>query len=196
MDCNLPSSFVHGIFWVRTLEWIAIPCSKGSSWPRDQTWVSCPTGDSDTALTDSLLSEPLGKQVSIGVHACILSCFSCVQHFVTLWTIAHQAPLSLGFSRQEYWSGLPFPSPGDLPNPGIEPTPLMSPTLAGIIFITSITLEAQKYIEVHISFQISVFISSDKYSQVGLLDRMIILNFLRNRHNVFHSDCINLHSHQ
>ena len=41
--------------------------------------------------------------------------------FVTPWTIAHQAPLSMGFSRQEYWSGLPFPSPGDLPDPGIEP---------------------------------------------------------------------------
>ena len=41
--------------------------------------------------------------------------------FVTLWTVAYQAPLSMGFSRQEYWSGLPFPSPGDLPNPGIEP---------------------------------------------------------------------------
>ena len=39
----------------------------------------------------------------------------------TLWTVACQAPLSMGFSRQEYWSGLPFPSPGDLPNPGIEP---------------------------------------------------------------------------
>ena len=46
---------------------------------------------------------------------------SCVQLFSTLWTVAHQAPLSMGFSRQEYWSGLPFPSPGDLPNPGIEP---------------------------------------------------------------------------
>ena len=41
--------------------------------------------------------------------------------FVILWTVAHQAPLSMGFSRQEYWSGLPFPSPGDLPDPGIEP---------------------------------------------------------------------------
>ena len=41
--------------------------------------------------------------------------------FATLWSIAHQAPLSMGFSRQEYWNGLPFPSPGDLPNPGIEP---------------------------------------------------------------------------
>ena len=46
---------------------------------------------------------------------------SRVQLFATLWTVAHQAPLSMGFSRQEYWSGLPFPSPGDLPNPGIEP---------------------------------------------------------------------------
>ena len=49
-----------------------------------------------------------------------------VQLFVTPWTVAHQAPLSMGFSRQEYWSGLSFSSPGDLPNPGIEPTP---PTL-------------------------------------------------------------------
>ena len=46
---------------------------------------------------------------------------SCVRLFVTPWTVAHQAPLSIGFSRQEYWSGLPFPSPGDLPDPEIEP---------------------------------------------------------------------------
>ena len=46
---------------------------------------------------------------------------SRVQLFVTPWTVARQAPLSMGFSRLEYWSGLPFPSPGDLPNPGIEP---------------------------------------------------------------------------
>ena len=45
---------------------------------------------------------------------------SCLT-LVTPWTVAHQAPLSMGFSRQEYWSGLPFPSPGDLPDPGIEP---------------------------------------------------------------------------
>ena len=45
----------------------------------------------------------------------------CVQLFVTPWTRAYQAPQSMEFSRQEYWSGLPFPSPGDLPNPGIEP---------------------------------------------------------------------------
>ena len=46
---------------------------------------------------------------------------SHVRLFVTPWTVAYQAPLSMGFSRQQYWSGLPFPSPGDLPNPGIEP---------------------------------------------------------------------------
>ena len=46
---------------------------------------------------------------------------SRVQHFVTPWTVAHQAPPSMGFSRQEYWNGLPFPSPGHLPDPGIKP---------------------------------------------------------------------------
>ena len=46
---------------------------------------------------------------------------SCVRLFATPWMVAYQAPLSMGFSRQEYWSGLPFPSPGDLLNPGIEP---------------------------------------------------------------------------
>ena len=46
---------------------------------------------------------------------------SRVRLFATPWTVAYQAPLSMGFSRQEYWSGVPFPSPGDLPNPGIEP---------------------------------------------------------------------------
>ena len=51
----------------------------------------------------------------------LLSHFSHVQLFVTPWTVVHQAPLSMGFSRQEYWSGLPFPSPGELPDPGIEP---------------------------------------------------------------------------
>ena len=54
----------------------------------------------------------------------LLSCVSrsvMSDSFVSSWTIANQAPLSMGFSRQEYWSGLPFPTPGDLPNPGIEP---------------------------------------------------------------------------
>ena len=68
--------------------------------------------------------------------------FSCVWLFVTLWTVACQAPLSKGFSRQEYWSGLPCPPPGDFSNPGMEPESLMSPTLAGRFFTTSATWEA------------------------------------------------------
>ena len=67
-----------------------------------------------------LASESVGvKQIALpSVHAQSLS---RVQLFVTSWTVAHQAPLSMGFSRQEYWSGLLFPSPGDLLDPGIRP---------------------------------------------------------------------------
>ena len=72
----------------------------------------------------------------------MLSRFSRVQLCATLWTIAHQAPLSMGFSRQEYWSALPFPSPGDLPSPGSKPTSFTSPALAGRFFTTSTTWEA------------------------------------------------------
>ena len=59
----------------------------------------------------------------------LLSHFNRVQLFATSWTVAHQAPLSLGFSRQEYWSGLPHPPLGDLPNPGMEPTSPKAPAL-------------------------------------------------------------------
>ena len=59
---------------------------------------------------------------------------SSTQLFATPWTVACQAPLSTGFLRQEYWSSLLFPSPGDLPNPGIEPMSLTSPALAGGFF--------------------------------------------------------------
>ena len=72
----------------------------------------------------------------------MLSCFSCARLFATPWTVAYQAPLSLGFSRQEYWSGLPCPSPGDLPNPGIEAGSLVSLALAGRFFTTSATWQA------------------------------------------------------
>ena len=54
------------------------------------------------------------------LHACVISCFSHVRLFATPWTVAHQAPLSMELSRQEYWSGLLFPSPGNLPHPGTE----------------------------------------------------------------------------
>ena len=85
----------------------------------------------------SLLLAPCNEGwlplVFIIVHAPSLS---HVQLFETPWTIACQAPLSLGLFRQEYWSGLPCPPPGDLPNPGIESTSPVSPALAGGFFTT------------------------------------------------------------
>ena len=84
------------------------------------------------------LTHSCSHCVSMG----ILTCFSRVWLFMTLWTVAHQAPLSMGFPRQEYWSGLPCPPPGDLPNPGIEPKHPVSPALAGGFFTTSTTWEA------------------------------------------------------
>ena len=73
----------------------------------------------------------------------LLSHFSLVQLSMTLWATAHQALLSIGFSRQEYWSGLSCPPPGDFPDPGTKPAPFMSPALAGRFIITSTTWEAQ-----------------------------------------------------
>ena len=73
----------------------------------------------------------------------MLSCFSHIQLCVTLWTVAHQAALSMGFSRQEHWSGLPCPPSGDLANPGIECRSLMPPALAGGFITTGTTFEAQ-----------------------------------------------------
>ena len=78
---------------------------------------------------------------------------SCVPLLATPWTVTHQAPLPMEFSMQEYWSGLPFPSPEDLPNPGIEPSFLIFPALAGglfvvvvvvVVFTTRATWEAPK----------------------------------------------------
>ena len=69
----------------------------------------------------------------------MLSHFSCVRLFATPWTVALQALLSMGFSRQEYWSGLPRSPPGGLPDPGIKPEPLKSPELAGRFLTTTAT---------------------------------------------------------
>jgi len=94
MDCSPPGSSVHEIFQARILEWIAIPSSRGSSQTRDWTLP--------VLQADSLPSEPL---------LLLLSRFSHVGLCATPQTAAHKAPPSLGFSRQEHWSGLPFPSP-------------------------------------------------------------------------------------
>ena len=92
-----------------------------------------------------LVSAEQHSEWVIRVHEWVLSHFSRVWLFVAPWAVTHQAPLSMGFSRQEYWSGLPFPSPGDLPDPGIEPGSLTFPALAGKFFTTSATWEAFVY---------------------------------------------------
>ena len=84
--------------------------------------------------------KPVCVCVCVCVFVCVCVCV-CVftQSCLTLCdpqTVAHQAPLPIEFSRQEFWSGLPFPSPGDLPNPRIKPESLMSPSLAGRFFTT------------------------------------------------------------
>ena len=77
-----------------------------------------------------------------GLLLLFFSCSVVSDSFVTLWTAAHQAQPSMEFPRQEYWNGLPFPSPGDLPNPGIEP---MSPVLADRFFTTELLGSLCKY---------------------------------------------------
>ena len=75
------------------------------------------------------------------MHACMLCRFSCVRLFETFWTVTHWAPLSLIFSRQEYWSGLPCPSPGDLPHPGTEAVSHYVSCIGRQFFTTSTTWE-------------------------------------------------------
>ena len=72
----------------------------------------------------------------------MFSCYVVTDSFATPWTVAHHAPLYIGSSRQEHWSGLPCPPPGDLPDPGIESVSLRSPELAGRFFTTSTTWKA------------------------------------------------------
>ena len=96
---------------------------------------------------------------------CVLNRFSPVWLFATSWTVAHEAPLSMGFSRQEHWSGLPCPSPGDLPNPGIKSVSLTS-TLAGGCFIISATQKERNSLnlmkDIYKEFTANVICSSEK----------------------------------
>ena len=146
MDCSLPRSSVHGIFQARILEWVAISFSRGSSWPRDRTWVYLHCRQTLYHLSHQgnpyfmlllLFMLPVYSwekewkrtwqnawqlvNSAAGYMEVEVKWLSHVWLFATTWTVAYQAPPSMGFSRQEYWSGLPFPPPGDLPNPGIEP---------------------------------------------------------------------------
>ena len=111
----------------RILEWVAYPFSSRSSQARNQTEVSCIAGGFLTnwaigflkGLFNMLSRFPFGD-LALGCGF-VLCHFSHVQLFMTAWTVACQTPLFMGLSRQEYWSGLPCPPPGDCLNPGIEP---------------------------------------------------------------------------
>ena len=140
MDCSLQGSSAHRIFQAKILEWVAISSCRGSSWHRDQTSVSHIAGGFFTAaaaakslqsyltLCDPIDGSPPGSSVPVILWARTLEwvaisfsnawkwkvkvkSLSHVRLFATLWTVTHQAPLSMGLSRQEYWSRLPFPSP-------------------------------------------------------------------------------------
>ena len=120
--------------------------SKGKRMDSQASWVRDLTLHLFSKQKEIFLSNHREIKTKKGIgmtqmRECLLGCFSCVQLIVTLQTIACQAPLSMGFSRQEYWSGLPCLHPGDLPNPGIEPVSLMSPALAGRFLTTSATGE-------------------------------------------------------
>ena len=95
------------------MEWVVYPFSSGAFQARNRTRISCIAG---RFFTNRDIREAQGC-----IRAMKVKSLSRVRLSATPWTIAHQAPLSMGFARQEYWSGLPFPSPGDRPNPGIDP---------------------------------------------------------------------------
>ena len=119
---------MDGEAWRAAIHGVAV----GYDWATELNWTECSSLPLEIFLAlKSTLSH-------MGMCCVVLSRFSHVQLFATVWSIAFEAPPSIGFSRQEYWSGLPFPSPGDIPNPGIEPG---SPALAGRFFTTNATWE-------------------------------------------------------
>ena len=129
MDYSPPGSSVLGILQARTLEWAAMPFPRGSSRPRDQTQVSCIAGRFFYCLSHQKSMISVCVCVCVYMRACMLSHFSCVRLFVTSGTVARQAPLSVGLSRQKYWGALPCPPTGEIPDPGIEPMSSAAPAL-------------------------------------------------------------------
>ena len=143
--CIVPGSSVHGILQARVLGWVAISFSRATSQPRDWTHVSCIVGRFFTVWATRQAHQKAKVAVKF-LQQCIsllhesykwlnalrvCSVAQCVQLFAIPWTLAPQAPLSMEFFRQEYWSGLSFPPLEALPDSGIGPASLMSPGVAG-----------------------------------------------------------------
>ena len=121
----------------------------GAIWGSSKSAVEVFSGALSLALMEGWLKQPTmirncacsRVRICDMIDECLCAqSLSCSDSFMTSWTIAHQAPLSIGFSRQEYWSGLSFPPPGDFPDPGIEPTSPASSTLRGRFFIALPTI--------------------------------------------------------
>ena len=108
------------------------------------TWVS-KEGTLLKILQWPIWEKNLKRSAYMYMHACVQNCLSRVWLFVTLWTVTCQPLLSIGFSRQEYWSGLPCPPPGDLLDPGVEAASPVFPALAGGFFTAGATWEAMYY---------------------------------------------------
>ena len=122
--------------------WFAHFAPVRISWTAQEEQVGvCPGPQKSTSgEAEGITRPPLVSTLpACCVFLCMLSCSVVADSFAPPWTVACQAPLSMEFSRQEYWSGLPFSPPGDLPDPGTEPMSLMSPTLAGGFFTTGAT---------------------------------------------------------
>ena len=138
-DCSTPGSSVHEILQARILEWVANPFSRGFSQSRDWICVSCITDRFFTMWPTREVHNFLSASYSWGVWMPMYVHVQLLSHvllFVMPWTVACLTPLSRGFSKQAYWSGLPFPPPADLPDPGIKPMSPASPALAGRLFTT------------------------------------------------------------
>ena len=152
MNKGSSRSFKSTIFWQKNDPWFPDFCHPDvlATWqpyapePKELRWVNngCKLNEQSGywEAQDGCLVLPrfLANLILYFLHFFIYYVAkSCPTLFATPWTVARQAPLSMGFSRQDYWSGLPCPPPGDLPNPGMEPTSLLSPALAGGFFTTS-----------------------------------------------------------
>ena len=135
-------------------------------WHQEKCWSSCIKVQLFSNISMFILKLELYLAF---VAVCVLS---PVWLFGTAWTVAHQAPLSMGFPRQEYWSGLLFPSAGDLPDPGIEPMTLRSPALASRFFTTGTTwvlsfffLKSEEWLHFsHLNISVPTVTDSHRYS--------------------------------
>ena len=157
MDCSLPGSSIHGIFQARVPEWVAIAFSDTEAYHVSNTSYIAEKVHFGTQFTERGLEHSsdfsrwkaalTGKGMDYSLRFIPQFCvcaraLSRVWFLAIPWTVAHQAPLSVGFPRQEYWTGLPFPPPVELLEAGIEPASSVPPVLAGGFFTTGTVWKA------------------------------------------------------